>query len=616
MFPTQFVRAIAGSLSACWRTLVAADLLYKLLSFVLLTPLLAALFRIALMLAGHSVLSDVDIAMFFAGPVGWICAIVLGAGWLAIFALEQASLLSIIAANANGQKMTARESLRFSAGHAPGILRVTGKLICWTLLVVAPFLLVAVGVYYWLLSEYDINYYLNQRPIEFQVAVGIGAALALVLIGILLRLYSGWFLTLPLILFDGVSPRDGLQASQRLVSGHRRKILIWVVGWLIVVLAANVLTTSIVGLAGRLLIPSTVGSLMILATRVGLMFFVLFATSLLLNLLATIGLAGILFYGYQQMSPNSAHAADAIKISNRRPTGLVLTRSRLAAVSIVGVLVAALFGYWSLNTLPLHDDVQIMAHRGASHAAPENTLAAFRQAIDDRADWIEIDVQETADGEVVVMHDSDFMKLSSNPLKIWDAQRDDLRDIDIGTWFDPKFADERVPTLAEVLRLCKHKIGVNIELKYYGHDQNLEQRVVDIVESEGMAEEIMIMSLKPEGVAKIKALRPDWKCGLLLSVYVGNLQKIRADFLAVNAAFASRSFVERAHKADKQVFVWTVNDAATMSQMMNRNVDGILTDRPKLAQQVLRERSQMNTSERLLAEVALLFDQPMPVAAP
>ncbi|MCR9119893.1 MAG: hypothetical protein NXI22_23400, partial [bacterium] len=114
MFPTQFVRAIASSLSACWRTLVAADLLYKLLSFVLLTPLLAALFRIALMLAGHSVLSDVDIAMFFAGPVGWICAIVLGAGWLAIFALEQASLLSIIAANANGQKMTARESLRFS----------------------------------------------------------------------------------------------------------------------------------------------------------------------------------------------------------------------------------------------------------------------------------------------------------------------------------------------------------------------------------------------------------------------------------------------------------------------------------------------------------------------
>ncbi len=92
--------------------------------------------------------------------------------------------------------------------------------------------------------------------------------------------------------------------------------------------------------------------------------------------------------------------------------------------------------------------MQIMAHRGASVAAPENTMAAFRQAIDDGADWIEIDVQETADGEVVVSHDSDFMKLSGNPLKIWDAKLDDLSDIDIGTWVDPKYSDERVPTLS------------------------------------------------------------------------------------------------------------------------------------------------------------------------
>ncbi len=194
-------------------------------------------------------------------------------------------------------------------------------------------------------------------------------------------------------------------------------------------------------------------------------------------------------------------------------------------------------------------------------------MAAFRQAIVDGADWIEIDVQETADGEVVVAHDSDFMKLSGNPLKIWDATLADLTDIDIGSWVDPKFSDERVPTLTDVLRLCKDKIGVNIELKYYGHDQQLEQRVVDIVEAEQMADQVMVMSLKPEGVAKMKALRPNWRCGLLLSVYVGKLKNIEADFLAVNSKFATRNFVRRAHKLEKEVFVWTVNDAATMSQV-------------------------------------------------
>ncbi|MEQ9067517.1 MAG: glycerophosphodiester phosphodiesterase family protein, partial [Gimesia chilikensis] len=172
-----------------------------------------------------------------------------------------------------------------------------------------------------------------------------------------------------------------------------------------------------------------------------------------------------------------------------------------------------------------------MAHRGASKAAPENTMAAFQAAIDEGADWIELDVQESADGKVVVIHDSDFMKLSRNPLKVWDAKQDDLAGIDIGSWLDPKFNAERVPLLSDVLHLCKDKVGVIIELKYYGHDEQLEQRVVDIVEAAGMAEQVMIMSLKPEGVAKTKALRPDWKCGVLLSVYAGNLKEIKADFL-------------------------------------------------------------------------------------
>jgi len=611
-----FVRSVAGSLTASWRTPVAADLLYKLLAFVLLTPLFVALFRCLLMLAGQSVLSDVDIAVFFAGPFGWFCAIVLGAVWLAIAALEQASLLAILAGRAKGQKMGVIESLRFAAGHAPGVLRVTGKLLGWSLLAVAPFLLVAGGVYYWLLTEYDVNYYLNERPTEFRVAVALGVTLALVLTGILLRLYSGWFLAIPLILFDQVPPGSGLQASQRLVSGHRLRILTWLVMWLVIVLTVNVLLTAVVGATGCLLIPSSVGSLMVMATRVGLMLFVLVATSLFLNLLATISFSGILFHGYQQINSNSATAINSIIIDGGEGADLVFTRFRLAAAGIIGILAASLIGYWSLDALHLQDEVQIMAHRGASQAAPENTMAAFRLAIADGADWIELDVQETADGEVVVLHDSDFMKLSANPLKIWDAKLDELAGIDIGTWFDPKFAGERVPTLAEVLRLCKDKVGVNIELKYYGHDQQLEQRVVEIVESEGMAEQIMVMSLKPEGVAKIKALRSEWKCGLLLSVYVGNLQKITADFLAVNGKFATRNFVNRAHKANKQVYVWTVNDTATMSQLMNRKVDGILTDRPELALQVLRQRSEMSTSERLLAELAILFNQPKTAKEP
>ncbi len=186
----------------------------------------------------------------------------------------------------------------------------------------------------------------------------------------------------------------------------------------------------------------------------------------------------------------------------------------------------------------------------------------------------------------------------------------DLKNIDIGSWFSPEFRDQRVPTLARVLDMCRGKIGVDIELKYYGHDQDLEQRVADIVEAHGMAGSVMIMSLKPEAVRKMKALRPHWKVGLLLTVAAGGIDRIEADFLAVNAGFAGRNFIRTAHAGKKDVYVWTVNDAPTMSIMVSRGVDGLITDRPALARTVLAQRADMGLLERLTVELSGVLGVP------
>jgi len=143
-------------------------------------------------------------------------------------------------------------------------------------------------------------------------------------------------------------------------------------------------------------------------------------------------------------------------------------------------------------------------------AAPENTLASIRRANEDGTDWVEIDVQETSGGEVVVIHDSDFMKLAGDPLKVWEGTLAQIQDIDIGSWFALEYSSERVPTLREVLAEVAGKSRLVIELKYYGNDQQLEQRVVDIVEQTGMVDNVAIMSLKYEGIQKIRKLRPDW----------------------------------------------------------------------------------------------------------
>jgi glycerophosphoryl diester phosphodiesterase len=266
----------------------------------------------------------------------------------------------------------------------------------------------------------------------------------------------------------------------------------------------------------------------------------------------------------------------------------------------IAAVIAGLMGYWLLQGMQVQDEVSVIAHRGAAGAAPENTLAAIRRANEDATDWVEIDVQETADGEVVVVHDSDFMKLAGNRLKVWEGTLAQVQDIDIGSWFAPEFSAERVPTLRDVLDEVSGKSRLVIELKYYGHDQQLEQRVVDIVEASGMVDDVAIMSLKYEGIQKIRKLRPDWTIGLLSAKALGNLARLDVDFLAVNTGMATPGFVRRAQDSGKAVWVWTVNDPVTISRVMSLGVDGIITDEPALAREVIAQRAELGSVERLL----------------
>jgi glycerophosphoryl diester phosphodiesterase len=138
--------------------------------------------------------------------------------------------------------------------------------------------------------------------------------------------------------------------------------------------------------------------------------------------------------------------------------------------SAVVLIVCVVGGYLAMRDLDWNDHAQIIAHRGGAGVAPENTLAAFKRGIADGADWLELDVQENADGVVVIEHDRDFMRVAGVNLEVWKATNADLA---VGSSFDPAFLDQRVPTLREVPELAKGRAGVFIELKYYGHDQNL-----------------------------------------------------------------------------------------------------------------------------------------------
>ena len=238
-----------------WKQLALTDLVYKLAAFVLLTPLVGILFRVLLAGSGNTVLADQDILFYFLGPAGWLCSIVVGGVWLGIVALEQAALMAVLCASQTQRRIHLLAALRFAGANAWPVLRVTARMVGFTLLTMAPFLTAAGIAYLTLLGEYDINYYLREKPPVFLVALGIGGLLAVALVAVLLRLFTGWFFAIPLVLFEDVRPARALRASNERSRGRRRKLLSWIVGWALASTVLSAIATSVVIGAGHFFVP-------------------------------------------------------------------------------------------------------------------------------------------------------------------------------------------------------------------------------------------------------------------------------------------------------------------------------------------------------------------------
>src|SRR5690606_25511686 len=155
----------------------------------------------------------------------------------------------------------------------------------------------------------------------------------------------------------------------------------------------------------------------------------------------------------------------------------------------------------AVGSMNLRPEVTVTAHRGAALMAPENTRAAFQAAIDAGADAIEFDVRLTADGEVVVFHDRDFRRVAGDPRPVAETPLSAMRDIDIGSWFDPRFSGERIQTLGEALAFIDRRAIALVELKPDpDHADALLEAALAEIERSGDRDAVILASLSPDVV--------------------------------------------------------------------------------------------------------------------
>ncbi len=225
----------------------------------------------------------------------------------------------------------------------------------------------------------------------------------------------------------------------------------------------------------------------------------------------------------------------------------------------------------------------VLGHRGASHAAPQNTLAAFRKAADVGADGVELDVHLSRDGVPVVIHNDSVDATTDGTGLVRDMTLVQLQALDAGAHFDAAFAGERIPTLEEVLAEVGMRLLTNIELKA-GQTSALVPAVVELVRRMGMATRVWFSSFKPYALYRARALAPEIPCGLLYGPLNLGTLLLRPftphealhpykDILTVRA-------IRRAHDHGLRVFTWTLDDPVGARKFAAWGVDGIITNEP------------------------------------
>ena len=237
----------------------------------------------------------------------------------------------------------------------------------------------------------------------------------------------------------------------------------------------------------------------------------------------------------------------------------------------------------------------IFAHRGASAYAPENTIAAFKLAVEQGADAIELDAKLSFDGQVVVIHDQTVDRTTTGSGRIKDMAYSELRYLDAGSHFDCAYVGESIPTLDEVFDNFGHQTFINVELTNYASPlDELPAKIAQIVKQRQINKSLLFSSFNPIPLIRIRRLLPDIPIALLAlpgrngawaRSWPGRLLKYQALHPEVNDV--TPAMMEQAHKHGYRIHVYTVNQVDVLHRLKEMQVDGIFTDDPLLARQVL-----------------------------
>lgn len=574
-------------------------------------PLLTGVMKLALKAQGLSYLSDETIGTFIRSPLTWffLLLIVLGMAFFTLF--DICCIITCIHASSRKQAMPLLALMRKGLKTSLRVIYQRNIVMILYLLIIIPMTHALV------ISGYITKFTVPQFIVDYIMS---HTWLAILYIGF--WIYIGlrsfhWIYSLHYFCLENCNFKQARKRSWKLQKNHYWTDLIIVLGW----------SAACIGIYYGVILS---GSWLVSRVNQALPTQDLFSSLTLSGISLLMDVCGALFFCFDlplfficisllfyyrkaaagERIPRVFRDLDnAYRVTNTRwVKKIYMYRKRIIALSIV-VVIGVNFAYNFADRrgvlhMGLGNPVEVTAHRGYSAAYPENTIPAFKGAIQVGADWAELDVQQTADGEVIVMHDSNLKRTTGLDKEVWQVTWDEIKDLDNGSWFDKKYQTVRIPTLEEVLKVCRGKIHLNIEIKPSGHDKDLEEQVAKLLKKYHMRDTCVVSSLKYDSLRKIKEADDSIETAYITSVSYGNFTDLEyADGYSVESTLLSKSFVNKAQKAGKQIYVWTVNSEERLEKVVGMGIDNVITDDPVMAKELIYEQEHSTFWDRYVKQL-------------
>ncbi len=578
------------------RSLLVFHLFFTGLALALLGPLFSAVLSALELVTGSGAISTGGMFAFLISPGGQLWLVVTLVATVFSFTLEQAGMSAIAGSvSRRGEYRLALSALWLVARRGTRLLWLSLVQVTAHLLLALPFLVLIALAWHLLLSSYDLYFLRVSRPPVLWWFLGIAAGS---MVGILFCngwLYLRWCLSVPIVVLEDASVRSALRSSSERVHGLRRQLTALLLTGTALLILLPILFTLVFQALGApylQLIPSQPAVLVPAIT-------LYVALYLLLLIAVTFAVSA----GYGSLIFSVYHHAHGHSLNHHlshppRRTGPLAWCAELALV-LVAISQASVV----VSSFGKADDVTVTAHRGGAFEVPENTRTALLRALDQGADYLEVDIRMTADGTLVLWHDANMERVFGLDGKISDLTWDQIKNRDAGSWFGPGFADERVATLKDAIEIARGRASLYVDIKPDDDTPSLTRDVVRLLQQEQAVEGTVVAAAEHHVLREARKLEPRLKTALLAQFVIGPLDEGSFDILGLRRNRASAAAVARARNQGYELHVWTVNQPAAMERFIDMGVDNIITDRPGVLTELLRERANLSNAERLAAKL-------------